>query len=703
MNLGRIRTKLDRNGYAAIRDFAKDVRSVLENAISYKASLNQAALVAAKKLLNLFETEMERRNIVEISCAWEQILEELISVEEIIYFCEPVDPVTLGILDYPYVVAEPMDLGAVRVKLRAGRYENVKKLLSDVRLVFRNAMTFNYAAIVVFVFAKKLKKCFKERMRSLTAPESNLKCTVIKSEILMTSIIDQLQAEPCATYFVEPIGVFQSIVASLNADTSSLYFRTPVDPVMDIPKYSTIITQHLDLSRVAALVDTSVLTSLDTLQTDLNLVIANVTAFNQNPQNVIYVAALSFRSRVAATLEYTHFRRPLSLPQCTTTTLKAGAPPPSRKILSAVLRSLLRDPSVKAYFLVPVDSVALGIPDYETVVTRPMDIGTIKARLKQGRYKGATDFAADVHLVFFNAMLYNSNPNHAVHAAAARLDILFNRTLANALGYEIPRENPPVYDHEAPRNPINQATKTRAMLRCAQGPFDAPPSRNEMRVIIEALQAKKDETIYNPVDPGTSEGDYSLLVSDVPITLSTIRSNLDTYASLGDFAVDVRKILDNACTGALDLAVRHAAKILSYLFENKLACVLAQVRAEACNTQPHNNAKRQKQNPREETARNRSDTVAPATPHHSLITSVSCTPVRFNYPPLHLNAPPEDDADDDTEIASYSWHNITARLVLPSSPPSSSVAVADAAVLETLWRSARDESLLRLEHATRKH
>lgn len=42
-----------------------------------------------------------------------------------------------------------------------------------------------------------------------------------------------------------------------------------------------------------------------------------------------------------------------------------------------------------------------------------MDIGTIKARLKQGRYKGATDFAADVHLVFFNAMLYNSNPNHA--------------------------------------------------------------------------------------------------------------------------------------------------------------------------------------------------------------------------------------------------------------------------------------------------
>jgi len=109
-----------------------------------------------------------------------------------------------------------------------------------------------------------------------------------------------------------------------------------------------------------------VFTSLDALQTDLDLVVANVTAFNQDPKHSVHVDALWFRSRVAATLESAHFRLPLSRPQCNTT-LQADVPLPNRKILSAVLRCLLRDPSVKAYFLVPVNPIALGIPDYETV------------------------------------------------------------------------------------------------------------------------------------------------------------------------------------------------------------------------------------------------------------------------------------------------------------------------------------------------
>jgi hypothetical protein len=416
MDLMAVRAMLDRGDYSGVGDFAKDVRKILENKIVYNAGSNQAALFVAKGLRNLFEMGMERRFIE--SGAWKQILAELISVKEAHYFREPVDPVKLGILHYSRVITEPMDLGAVQTKLRAGRYESAQAFSSDMRLVFRNAMTFNHAATGVYDFAKKLKKRFEERMRYLVAPAPNDKSTDIGSES-MASILDRLQAEPDAVYFAEPVKVFRRILASLTADSSFLYLRTPPEPVsMGIPEYPILITQHIDFSSIVARIDASAVTGLDALQADLNLVIANITAFNQNPSHAIHVAALSFRARVAITLDTQHLRLP-SPPRYATTALQANTSQTSQKTLTGVLKSLLHDPSAKAYFLVPVDPVALGIPDYETVVTRSMDLGTVATRLKLGRYKGAVDFAADVHLVFSNAMLYNANPNHTARRSVS--------------------------------------------------------------------------------------------------------------------------------------------------------------------------------------------------------------------------------------------------------------------------------------------
>eukprot|EP01113_Clastostelium_recurvatum_P019004 TRINITY_DN2240_c0_g2_i1.p1 TRINITY_DN2240_c0_g2~~TRINITY_DN2240_c0_g2_i1.p1 ORF type:complete len:702 (+),score=189.20 TRINITY_DN2240_c0_g2_i1:157-2262(+) len=58
-------------------------------------------------------------------------------------------------------------------------------------------------------------------------------------------------------------------------------------------------------------------------------------------------------------------------------------------------------------FLVPVDPVALGIPDYPLIITNPMDLGTIDNRLKNAYYHEVEEFASDVRLVFDNACTYN--------------------------------------------------------------------------------------------------------------------------------------------------------------------------------------------------------------------------------------------------------------------------------------------------------
>lgn len=88
-------------------------------------------------------------------------------------------------------------------------------------------------------------------------------------------------------------------------------------------------------------------------------------------------------------------------------------------------------------FCMPVDPVALGIPDYFDIIARPMDFSTIQARflcyrwstsilmqhiqrmMRDGKISVA-EFGDLVRLVFHNACLYNQ-PGSAVHVYASRL------------------------------------------------------------------------------------------------------------------------------------------------------------------------------------------------------------------------------------------------------------------------------------------
>lgn len=77
-------------------------------------------------------------------------------------------------------------------------------------------------------------------------------------------------------------------------------------------------------------------------------------------------------------------------------------------------------------FSTPVDPVALKIPDYFSIISHPMDLGTIKSKLAGNRYSNAEEFASDIKLTFSNAMLYNPSDN-PVHQMAKQLECIFIR------------------------------------------------------------------------------------------------------------------------------------------------------------------------------------------------------------------------------------------------------------------------------------
>lgn len=74
----------------------------------------------------------------------------------------------------------------------------------------------------------------------------------------------------------------------------------------------------------------------------------------------------------------------------------------------------------KGLFNHPVDPVALELPDYHLVVTRPIDLGTVKKRLHAVAYQSRDQVAEDIRTVFSNAMRYNP-PHNSVHQCAKEL------------------------------------------------------------------------------------------------------------------------------------------------------------------------------------------------------------------------------------------------------------------------------------------
>ncbi|CAM9209877.1 unnamed protein product [Ascophyllum nodosum] len=76
--------------------------------------------------------------------------------------------------------------------------------------------------------------------------------------------------------------------------------------------------------------------------------------------------------------------------------------------MTRLVNTFLNRPDTLA-FRSPVDPKAMNIPDYFQIVKKPMDLGTVKAKLEDGKYDGVEEVARDIRLIWSNCILYNSS------------------------------------------------------------------------------------------------------------------------------------------------------------------------------------------------------------------------------------------------------------------------------------------------------
>jgi hypothetical protein len=101
------------------------------------------------------------------------------------------------------------------------------------------------------------------------------------------------------------------------------------------------------------------------------------------------------------------------------------------------LLKYLESKSESLDFLQPVNYQALGLLDYPIIVKRPMDLSTVRKKVRQGKYSALRDCVAEVQLIWDNCRTYNMNESLIVQNANA-----MERYMSEFLEQYRPEERP---------------------------------------------------------------------------------------------------------------------------------------------------------------------------------------------------------------------------------------------------------------------
>lgn len=225
-----------------------------------------------------------------------------------------------------------------------------------------------------------------------------------------------------------------------------------------------------------------------------------------------------------------------------------------------VLRGLKRHRDASP-FAKPVDPIALGIPEYRTIIKHPMDLSTISQKLETSAYTLASQFVSDVHLMLSNCFTFNAEGTQ-VHTMGRNLEKYFEGAIA-----KMPKTEADLHQHKqhAKEQQQQQQQLTSVITPPTRRRSEAPtpnarrPSSGSMikgdsnwcHTVLREITKKANQSFIwpflQPVDPvALGIPDYFDVVKH-PMDLSTIRRKLDdaAYKSLSEFEHDFRLILTN--------------------------------------------------------------------------------------------------------------------------------------------------------------
>ena len=118
------------------------------------------------------------------------------------------------------------------------------------------------------------------------------------------------------------------------------------------------------------------------------------------------------------------------------------------------------------------------MPDYLTVIAKPMDYGAVRAKLHGGDYNvSPSAFASDMRQIFNNALAYNWDAAQECHQSAKQ--VLINVTLLTHLPTHLPTY-PPTHLPTYPPTHLPTYPPTHLQWGCPEGVIRPPNTCSDL-------------------------------------------------------------------------------------------------------------------------------------------------------------------------------------------------------------------------------
>ncbi|OIW25758.1 Bromodomain-containing protein [Coniochaeta ligniaria NRRL 30616] len=282
--------------------------------------------------------------------------------------------------DYRLKISEPTDISTMEKRLKGAGdpefppYPNMGAFKRDLELIYQNSLTFNGPIHNVTAQAKTVWEQVLERMASVPAVE--------------TAVEEKKAAKQHPTRHAEPRATAQASPAQPPRRPSKPAVPSPVDKTAPSPAYAIPPNNH----------------GVPLIRRDST---KNVDDRPKRPVHPPKSKDFGYDVKKKNKL-------PLELRFC-------------REVLDELVKGRHHD--INQFFMVPVDPVALQIPNYYKIIKKPMDLQTVGEKLNHGQYNNSREFERDIQLIIKNAVMFNG-ADHIVTHCAQQLDEVFKEEWA---------------------------------------------------------------------------------------------------------------------------------------------------------------------------------------------------------------------------------------------------------------------------------
>jgi len=164
----------------------------------------------------------------------------------------------MGLLDYPKLIKQPMDLSTITDRLARNYYARLEDWANDMRLVWKNAFIFNAPDSMYFKAAKQLSDTFEKKLEEF-----------------------EREAEGVSQHQLDTMERCNLLLADMRANPFAEWFLEPVDHVaLGLTDYLKVVPQPMDLGTAQKKLDRQQYLTSDDFAGDARLVFQNAIAYN---------------------------------------------------------------------------------------------------------------------------------------------------------------------------------------------------------------------------------------------------------------------------------------------------------------------------------------------------------------------------------------------------------------------------------------